>query len=315
MKTFFLKLGSESCPLKEDLEALNSLDIDTAITVGNFDGFHLGHKYLVDKLKDNAHKRGLKSLVLTFCPHPLKVIAPKLLTCELSDIDEKVELVEREEIDYFSFVKFDEKFSKISARDFLEEILYEKLRCRYLLVGYDWRFGYRREGEIELAREIGEKLGFEVDTVAPFQIEGHIVSSTLIRRLLHEGRLREVKTFLGRNYFIKRKVVSGDGRGSKIGFPTANLKGTDNLCLREGVYAVRVNETYKGVANYGIRPTFGGDKRVLEVHILDFDENIRGRKIKVEFLEFIRPEMKFNSVEELKRQINKDIEIARKVAI
>ncbi len=312
MKTFFLRLGEEECPLKEDLQALSHLDKDTAITAGNFDGFHLGHKYLVDTLKEEAERRGLRSLLLTFCPHPLKVLAPHLLACELSDVDEKIELVEREGIDYFSFIRFDERFSKIPARDFLIDILHNRLRCKYLLVGYDWRFGHKREGEIELAREIGQRVGFEVGYVSPFQIEGHVVSSTLLRRLLSEGRVRDAEQFLGRRYFVKRQVVSGDGRGSKIGFPTANLKGTDNLCLRKGVYAVMVDGRYGGIANYGTRPTFGGKGKVLEVHIFDFNEDIRGKKVKVEFVEFIRPELRFESPQHLVQQIKRDIELAKR---
>ncbi len=313
MVTFFLKITAEDCPLKGDLKALERVEEPTAITVGNFDGFHLGHRYLIDKLKEKAEEKGLKSLVLTFCPHPLKVLAPNLLPCELSDIEEKIEQVEREGIDMFSFIRFDEEFSRIRAREFLIDILYKRLNCRYLLVGYDWRFGYRREGEIELARELGEEFGFEVESVPPFQLEGHVVSSTLLRRLLKEGRVEEAKTFLGRNYYIKREVIPGDGRGSKIGFPTANLKNTENLCLRKGVYGVIVENKYVGVANYGVRPTFGGDRKVLEVHILGFKGDLRGRTLRVEFVKFIRPEMRFPGVAELIRQIEKDIETARKL--
>jgi riboflavin kinase/FMN adenylyltransferase len=192
----------------------------------------------------------------------------------------------------------------------LEEIIYRRLRCRYLLVGYDWRFGYRREGEIELAKEVGERLGFEVELANPFKKNGHIVSSTLVRRLLSEGRLREAEEFLGRRYWIRRKVIRGDGRGSKIGFPTANLKDTEDLCLKEGVYAVIVEEKMPAVANYGYRPTFDGRKKVLEVHIPNFSSELKGKRIKVEFVEFIREERKFNSLEELKSQIEKDIQSA-----
>ena len=311
MEVFLLKLDSKKCPHK-NLKVLESLPEETALTVGNFDGIHLGHRYLINKLKEKAKEKNLKTAVLTFCPHPLKVLAPNLLLCELTDIDEKIELFGELGIDYLCFIRFDKEFAKIHARDFLEDILYKKLGCRYLLVGYDWRYGYKREGEIELAKEVGKKLGFEVEEAKPFKINDHIVSSTLIRRLLKEGRVEDVREYLGHYYWIKRKVVKGEGRGSKIGFPTANLQNTDNLCLKEGVYLVKVEDKHYGVANYGYRPTFGGKKKVLEVHLLNFQGNLRGKRVKVEFLKFIREEKKFSSVEELINQIKKDIETAKR---
>lgn len=313
MRVFVLKLNGKNCPYRK-LENLEDIKENTAITVGNFDGIHLGHRYLIKKVKKRAEKENLRTLVLTFCPHPLKVLAPELLPCELTDMDEKIETFGELGVNYLCFIRFDKDFSKIRAKDFLKEILYKKLKCRYLLVGYDWRYGYKREGEIKLAKEIGGELGFEVEEAEPFKVNGHIVSSTLIRRLLKEGRIDEVKEYLGHNYWVKRKVIKGDGRGSKIGIPTANLQNTENLCLKEGVYAVKVDDKYMGVANYGYRPTFGKKGKVLEVHLIDFKGNLRGKKIKVEFLKFIREEKKFNSIEELIAQIRKDIEEAKRVA-
>ena len=311
MKPFFLKLSEGTCPLEVDF--LERLEDKTAIIVGNFDGFHIGHRYLVRTLKRRAKKKGLKTLVVTFCPHPLKVLAPGLFLCELSTTEEKMELLAGEDLDYLCFIKFDEEFSHMSAKDFLKDVIYERLGCKYLLVGYDWRFGYRREGEIELAREMGEVLGFEVELAKPYRKNGHIVSSTLVRRLLLEGRLESASEFLGRRYWIRREVVSGDGRGSKIGFPTANLKDTEDLCLKEGVYAVIVEDKLPAVANFGYRPTFDGRKKVLEVHIPNFSADLKGKKIKVEFLRFLREERKFSSVEELKAQIKRDIQSALSV--
>ena len=306
MEAFFLKLSGKSCKLPFPLK--ESLREPTAVTVGNFDGIHLGHSYLLNKLKEKAKSLKLKSLVVTFCPHPLKVLAPRLSPCELTSAVEKAELLEKEKIDYLCFIRFDRDFANTSARDFLEKILFERLSCRYLLVGYDWRFGKNREGEVELAKEVGRDLGFEVETARPFTVDGHVVSSTLIRRLLSEGRVKEVKKFLGRNYSIKRKVVRGRGVGSKIGFPTANIKDTHNLCLKRGVYAVLVDDKYIGVANYGSRPTFGGGRNVLEVHLINFRGDLRGREVKVTFLDFIREEKRFPSVEDLKRQISQDVQ-------
>ncbi len=312
MKPFFLKLSDKRCPVRVD--PLERVEEETALIVGNFDGFHLGHRYLVRTLKRRAKERGLRTMVVTFCPHPLKVLAPRLFLCELSNAEEKIELLEREGIDYLCFIRFDREFSQMSAKEFLEEVIHRRLSCRYLLVGYDWRFGYRREGEIELAREMGERLRFEVELARPFKIDEHIVSSTLVRRLLSEGRLDEAQTYLGRRYWIRRKVVKGDGRGSKLGFPTANLKDTEDLCLKEGVYAVLVDDSLPAVANFGYRPTFDGKRKVLEVHIPNFSADLRGKKIKVEFLKFLREEKKFSSLEELKEQIEKDIHSALAVS-
>ena len=308
MRSFYLRTSVQKCPQKEDMESVERIEEETAVIVGNFDGFHRGHRYLIELLKERAKGKGLKSVVVTFCPHPLRVLAPDMITCELSDIEERIELIRGIDPDYLCFLRFDRDLAGMSARDFLREIIFERLRCRHLLVGYDWRFGRKREGEIELAREVGEELGFEVEVAEPYRVNDHVVSSTLIRRLLGEGRLEEAKRYLGRNYWIKRMVVKGEGRGSGIGFPTANLEGTDNLCLREGVYAVRVNGEMRGVANYGRRPTFGGGKRVLEVHIPGFKGNLLGQKIMVEFLSFLREERKFASVDELKKQIEKDVQ-------
>ncbi len=310
MKALSLKWNGECV---KRLDCVDSIKEQTAVSVGNFDGVHLGHKFLIERLKEEAQKRELKTVILSFYPHPLKVLAPKQLPCELTNLEEKIDMLETLGIDYAIFLRFDEKFSLMKAEDFVRYILYNRLNTKFLLVGYDWRFGYRREGEIELARELGEKLGFEVSSVEPFRLNDHIVSSTLIRRLLHSGRLEEARVYLGRSYWVRRKVIKGDGRGTIIGIPTANLEGTENLCLKEGVYAVIVEDNFLGVANYGYRPTFNGRKKVLEVHLLDFKGDIRGKKVKVEFVKFLREEIKFNSVEELKKQVKQDIELARSV--
>ncbi len=310
MEVFLLTSLKCSNPLGSNLPCVDKIEEKTAITVGNFDGFHKGHIYLVERLINEAKRRNLKTLLLTFFPHPLKVLAPGINFCELSDIYEKIIIAQNLKVDYFVFIKFTRRFSLISARDFLEEIIFNKLNCRYLLVGHDWRFGYGREGEIELAREIGVKKGFEVGYVEPYKENGSIVSSTLIRRLLKEGRIKDAEYFLGRTYWIERKVIKGKGRGTQIGFPTANIKNTKNLCLKKGVYAVRINEKYIGVANYGSRPTFEDkDENLLEVHIPGFKGNFLGKRIKIEFLDFVREERKFKSVNELKSQIEKDINI------
>lgn len=304
-----LKTSRSGCI--KGLSCIEGEEEKTVITVGNFDGVHLGHRFLLQKVKERAKEKGLKSLVLSFYPHPIKVLSPAQAPCELTNLYERAELILEEGIDSLVFIKFDRHFAKLSAEEFIREVIYQRLKCKHLVVGYDWRFGYRREGEIELAREMGKEFGFEVEEVQPFRINGHVVSSTLIRRLLHVGRLEEAALYLGRNYSIKRRVVKGDGRGSSLGFPTANLENTENLCLKEGVYAVRVEGSFIGVANYGRRPTFDGNKKVLEVHILDFEGDLEGRDIRVEFLKFLREEKKFSTPQDLIRQIQEDISRVR----
>jgi FMN adenylyltransferase (EC 2.7.7.2)/riboflavin kinase (EC 2.7.1.26) len=307
-KVVSLKVNSKCL---KDLPCYEGLEEEHAITVGVFDGVHLGHQSLLKKLIESAQRRGLKGCVLSFYPHPSKVFSPRQQPCELTDPLERAERMLRLGIDRVVFINFDREFSRIRAEDFLKHVLFERLRCRYLLVGYDWRFGYRREGEVELAKEMGQRLGFEVETAEPFYKNGHIISSTYIRRLLHSGRLEEASEYLGENYWVKRKVVRGSGRGSSLGYPTANLGPSENLCLKEGVYAVRVNGQFLGVANYGFRPTFDGKAKVLEVHILDFEGNLRGERLKVEFLSFLREEKKFSSKDELIKQIERDIAIVK----
>ncbi|MCS7277897.1 MAG: bifunctional riboflavin kinase/FAD synthetase [Aquificaceae bacterium] len=308
-KVVCLKTSQSTC--LRGLSCVEALEEDTVVTVGNFDGVHLGHKFLLKRVKERGQEKRLKSVALTFYPHPFAVLSPAQAPCELTNVQERSSLILSEGLDTVVFIRFDRKFAQLRAEDFVKEVLFERLRCKHLVVGYDWRFGYRREGEIELAKEMGKELGFEVEEVQPFRVNGHVVSSTLIRRLLHMGRLEEVSVYLGRNYSVRRQVIKGDGRGSSLGFPTANLKGTENLCLREGVYAVRVDGKFIGIANYGKRPTFGGQKKVLEVHLLDFEEDLRGKHIQVEFLKFIRDERKFNSVEDLIKQIEDDISTVR----
>lgn len=305
-KVVFLKTSHSTCP--RGSFCTEELLHDSAVSVGVFDGLHLGHRHLIERLKLIAKQKGLKTLLLSFYPHPVRVLSPSQAPCELTNPYERSLLAKELGVDLMVFVRFDRRFSTMSAEEFLQEVIHRRLKAKHLVVGYDWRFGYRREGEIELAKEMGQRLGFEVEEVEPFRTNGHIVSSTLIRRLLHMGRLDEAKLYLGRSYAIRRRVVRGEGRGSKLGFPTANLLGTENLCLKEGVYAVRVDNRFLGVANFGYRPTFDGKRKVLEVHILDFEGDLRGKEVSVEFLEFLRPERKFSDPKELVKQIEEDIQ-------
>jgi FMN adenylyltransferase (EC 2.7.7.2)/riboflavin kinase (EC 2.7.1.26) len=281
------------------------------LAVGNFDGVHLGHQHLLKTLVLKAKEKNLVPSVLMFDPHPLEVLEKESAPCMIYTIEERKEYIYKLGVENIFIVNFTKEFSNISARDFIKDYVYEKLNTKLLIVGYDWRYGAKREGEFELAKEMGEMLGFEVIPSEPYKVDGHIVSSTLIRRLLKEAKFEDVKKYLGREYTIKRRVVRGKGLGSKIGFPTANISETSNMCLKEGVYIVNVNG-YLGVANYGKRPTVEHtDQNILEVHIIDFNGDLTDDILSITFLGFLREEKKFNSIEDLKAQIKTDIETAK----
>ncbi|MGC8650834.1 MAG: bifunctional riboflavin kinase/FAD synthetase [Hydrogenobaculum sp.] len=287
------------------------LEKPIALAVGNFDGVHLGHQHLLNTLILKAKEKNLIPSVLMFNPHPLEVLEKESAPCIISTVEERKEYMYNLGIENVFVINFTKEFSNIPARDFIKEYVYEKLNTKLLIVGYDWRYGAKREGEFELAKEMGQTLGFEVIPSEPYKVDGHIVSSTLIRRLLKEANLDDVKKYLGRDYSIKRKVVRGKGLGSKIGFPTANISNTSNMCLKEGVYAVKVNN-YLGVANYGKRPTVENtNQNILEVHIIDFNGDLVDNVLNITFLGFLREEKKFNSIEELKTQIKTDIETTK----
>ena len=284
-----------------------------ALAVGNFDGVHLGHQHLLNTLVLKAKEKNLIPSVLMFDPHPLEVLEKESAPCIISTVEERKKYMRSLGVENIFVINFTKEFSNITARDFIKEYVYEKLNTRLLIVGYDWRYGAKREGEFELAKEMGQVLGFEVIPSEPYKVDGHIVSSTLIRRLLKEAKLDEVKKYLGRDYSIERRVIKGKGLGSQIGFPTANISNTSNMCLKEGVYAVKVNN-HLGVANYGKRPTVeNANQNILEVHVIDFKGDLVDSVLNITFLGFLREEKKFNSIEELKAQIKTDIETAKKL--
>ncbi|GAB6078478.1 riboflavin biosynthesis protein RibF [Hydrogenobaculum acidophilum] len=287
------------------------LEKPIALAVGNFDGVHLGHQHLLKTLVLKAKEKNLIPSVLMFDPHPLEVLEKESAPCMISTVEERKKYIQGLGVENIFVINFTKDFSNISARDFIKYYVYEKLNTRLLIVGYDWRYGAKREGEFELAKEMGQTLGFDVIPSEPYKVDGHIVSSTLIRRLLKEAKFDEVRKYLGRDYSIERQVIKGKGLGSKIGFPTANISNTQNMCLKEGVYAVKVNN-YLGVANYGKRPTVENtNQNILEVHIIDFKDDLVDSVLNITFLGFLREEKKFNSIEELKAQIETDIKTAK----
>jgi riboflavin kinase/FMN adenylyltransferase len=288
------------------------IDTGSALTVGSFDGVHLGHKSIFENLIAISEKQNLESVIITFDPHPRKVLGTadknfKLLT----SLDEKIELFEQIGIDQILIITFTKEFAKLSYRQFVENILVEKLNVREMVIGYDHHFGKDREGGMDKLIELGKIHGFSVKQISPFTTNGKTISSSLIRQLLEEGEIEKANEFLGRQYSIKGKVVKGVGRGREIGFPTANiqLENEDKVVPKRGVYAVDVvyeNKLFKGMMNIGNRPTFNFDSLTLEVHIFKFTVYIYDAFIKICFKKYIREEKKFSNVNELKTQLIDD---------
>lgn len=286
------------------------------LTIGNFDGVHRGHLGLFNKVKERAKAVGGQSIVMTFEPHPAKVMRPGNGPLLITPTDQKLELMEQAGIDVVICVPFDLAFAAISAEDFVKDILVTKIGIKEMVVGYDYTFGYQRQGNLELLRKMGQELGFLVQVIGPVEINQNPVSSTSIRQLVQAGQIKEAKDQLGRDFQINGKVVQGQGRGKKLlGFPTANLYWADALYPKPGVYAVRVTlegRTYYGVTNVGYNPTFENQVLSIETHIFDFAMNIVDKTIKIEFIERIRDEKKFQNIKELSNQIALDIRSAKK---
>jgi riboflavin kinase/FMN adenylyltransferase len=301
--------------LISDLDQLEGPLTNPVLTIGNFDGMHKGHLALFDKVKERAKSLQGQSAVMTFEPHPIKVIMPGNGPPLITPIQQKLRLMEGTGIDVIFCLPFTKEFAAISARDFVKDILVDKIGIKEIVVGYDYTFGHGRGGNIQLLKEMGSHFGFTVHVVDPVRINNTLVSSTSIRNLVQEGNLKEAKKLLGRDYQISGTVVKGKDRGDRLlGFSTANLELIDELTPGVGVYAVRAHiddQTYYGLTNIGYNPTFGEGTFSVETHILDFSRDLLGKTIRVDFIERLRDEKTFESAKELAEQIGKDIVRAR----
>ncbi|MAT59599.1 MAG: riboflavin biosynthesis protein RibF [Ignavibacteriae bacterium] len=285
---------------------------ESVLTIGTFDGLHLGHQQIISKVIKVAEEKKLTSVVVTFDPHPRAVVSKDYNMQLLATLDEKKILFEELKIDNLFVINFTMEFAKISSDDFVKNYLIDKLNAKHVVIGYDHKFGKNRNGDKSTLKEFGIKYGFDVTCMDEFQSEGDTISSTVIRNLLQTGEVDTANSYLGRNYSFFGKVVEGAKRGREIGFPTANIE-IDNpykLVPANGVYIVKAsldNQSLYGIMNIGIRPTFENENnKVIEMHIFDFNKNIYGKEIKIEFIKRIRSEKKFNSKEELINQITKD---------
>ena len=284
--------------------------METAISIGNFDGVHLGHLYLLERLKEEAFKRNLKPLVITFEPHPAEVLKKNGNFCKILTGEEKREIIEGQLGIETVVLPFTENFSRVLPEEFVKDYLINRFNAKVVVVGYDWHFGRDASGDFILLSGICKKFGCEALKVEPYTVGGKIVSSTLIRGILKEAKLKEASLYLGHPYWIRRRRVPGKGLGSKLGFPTMNFKGVDKLCLPEGVYAVCI-EGRPAVANLGYAPTLKGERdRTLEVHILRNPYGVSDFP-KIVFKRYLRREYTLETVEDLMEQIRRDIKIVK----
>jgi len=287
------------------------------ITLGNFDGVHLGHQLLFAEVVNKAYNNQGTAIAITFDPHPLKVVRPDPGIKLISTFEQKVELIELANIDVLIVIPFTREFAATPAEEFIDRLL-ATTGITELVVGYDYAFGRGRQGDIPFLKEQGRRKGFAVSVVEPLYVDGKLVSSSKIRELVTQGKMGTVRKLLGRYYQIRGTVQAGKRRGGTvIGFPTANIYlSEEDLCPRLGVYVVQViygGKCYGGVMNIGYNPTFGGEILSAETHIFDFDEDIYGQQIKINLLRFLRGEKRFSGPGELAAQIAKDIEEAREI--
>lgn len=288
---------------------------ETVLTIGNFDGVHLGHRALLDQLRGAASARRLLPAVLTFEPHPREFFDPARAPARLTILREKFELLAEYGAALTMVTRFDARFAALSPEDFVRRVLVEGLRARHLIVGDDFRFGARRAGDFALLAALGGQHDFGVEAMGSVLVDGERVSSSAVREALAAGDMDRAARLLGRAYAIDGRVVHGDKRGRTLGFPTANIRIRHNPLPMTGVFAVEVSDycaaPYRGVANLGVRPTVNGVRPLLEVHLFDFSRDIYGAHLNVRFVKKLRDERRFADLDALRTQIGADAAAAR----
>lgn len=288
-------------------------DVQSAIvTAGTFDGVHLGHQKILKKLKNEAERLGGETVLITYWPHPRLVLQPNNNALQLlSTFPEKASLLELFGIDHLVKIPFTQEFSDLSPEDYVRIILHERIKTKKFIIGYDHRFGNNRQGGLETLNALSETYGFDLEEIPRQDVDAIGVSSTKIRKALQAKDIQKANTYLGRPYSLTGRVIEGDKIGRTMGFPTANLhiKETYKLIPGDGIYAVRVciqYEKFDGMLNIGHRPTVGGQARSIEVHIFNFDKDIYNTEISLELIDYIRDEQKFDSLDLLQSQLEKD---------
>jgi len=286
------------------------------VTIGNFDGVHLGHREIFRKIKRAAKEIDGVSMVITFDPHPLKVLPAARSIALINTVEEKINLIEASGVDYLLIIGFDPDFASMSAAEFIERILVRKIGVKRLIIGYDYAFGKGREGNISLLRKLGSNYFFAVEELPPISDGSINYSSSLIRKMIADGAVTEVVRYLGRNFSIAGRVIHGAARGKAFGFPTANIATDKELIPADGVYAVKVkidDVLYDAACNIGFNPTFAAKSKSIEVFIFDLDEELYGKEIRIYFFERLRDEKRFDSTDDLITAINADVARCREL--
>ena len=296
---------------------ISKIHQNSILLVGNFDGLHLGHQKLFNYAKKYKKKYKLKIGVVTFEPMPKMYFNKSIKNFRISNLNQKNMILQNLGIDFIVTKNFNRKFSKIKSNIFIKNILFKKLKAKYIFVSNNFRFGNKREGDVKQLIQNENIFNFKIIKPKPLIKKNKVISSTLIRKLLINGNLNKANKLLNRNWSIEGIVEKGRQQGKKIGFPTCNIDIKDYVIAMPGVYAVRVNlkdkrQNLKGIANLGYRPTFKQKKILLEVHIFNFSGNLYNKYLSVEFIKFIRKEKKFNNVNQLRKQIKSDLKIAKK---
>ena len=289
---------------------------DMLLTIGVFDGVHLGHRYLISQLTELARQQGLLSGVVTFRQHPQEVLSPQTRLPFLTDLAQRTNLLKNEGVEAIITLSFTPELAQLSAGQFIG-LLKKYLRMRGVVIGPDFALGQNREGNTDTLRRLGQEMGFSVTVVPPIIIDGEVVSSTAIRNALAEGDMKRVQNLVGRPFSLHGRIIPGAGRGIELGFPTANLDTDPEQALpAEGVYVGWVHiddQAYPSMTNIGKRPTFGGSERVVEVYLLDYHSDLYGQELTIDIIEHLRGEIKFDTPEELKKQIAEDVKQGRAI--
>ena len=285
------------------------------IAIGNFDGLHLGHQKVIKEAKQKAKKKKIPFGVMTFEPVPVMFFNNKIKNHRINSLDQKKTQFKKFRLDFLIIIKFNKSFSSQSAEDFIKKIIFKKLKCKYLYVSKNFKFGFKRQGNIKMLKKFEKKYNFKNIITKPYKKGNKIISSTFLRKKIRLGKIKEVNKLLNRNWCINGIVIKGQRRGREIGFPTCNLKLSDYVVPKLGVYSVKVKikNFYKnGIANIGYRPTFNGQNLLLETNIFGMNKNLYNKVISIEFKKFIRSEKKFRNFKHLKEQIKVDIKQAKK---
>ena len=294
---------------------LNIKHKKAVVAIGNFDGVHLGHQKVIKEAKVKAKKLKLPFGVMTFEPLPVMFFNKKIKNHRVNSLNQKKYYLKKLKLDFLIIVKFNRIFSSLTAEEFIEKIIYKKINCKYLYISRNFKFGFKRKGNLNTLKSFENTFGYKSIITKPRKKNKKIISSTMIRKKIAAGKIHEANKLLGRKWSIEGKVITGKKRGRKIGFPTCNLKLNNYVIPLPGVYAVKVdinNFAKKGIANLGYRPTFNGQSLLLETNIFGINKNLYNKVITVHFKKFIRKEKKFKNIEELKKQIKIDIQKAKK---